>query len=336
LKEVQNIFVSRLKFMGDVILTLPLVQNLRKTYPSARITYLTAAPYHELLTHHPDIDEVIAFDLSKPLKQAENVIQLLSKPFDISIDLFGNPRTAVLTFLTGAKIRIGGDFRGRRRLYTHKVNNSGIKMSSVEFHLNYLRPLGIEPVVTMPRLFITEREEDWAEKYFRSLGYDTNKPIVGIHAGATWPAKMWHAERFAELAKRLKNELGAEIFFTAGPKDLGHIKKMIYDYSLPVKVPEVLSIRKLCAVIKKFSLFISNDCGPMHIAPALNVSTIGIFGPGEPEIWFPYKRKDGHRYIHKTLKCSRCGRDFCDDLKCMNAISVQDVFLEAADLLSDE
>jgi len=334
LKEVQNILVSRLKFMGDVILTLPLVQNLRVEYPEAKIYYLTARPYDQLLFNHADIDEVLSFDLNNPVNQSKIISKLLRKKFDISIDLFGNPRTALLSFLTGAKIRIGGDFRGRRVLYTHRINNSGMKLSSIEFHLNYLRPLGIEPNHAMPGLFVTDQEEAWAEKYILSMGYNMEKPIIGIHAGATWPAKMWPAGRFAELAKMLKHELGAEIFFTAGPEDLDYVKKIISDYSIPVKIPEVLSIRKLMAVIKQFSLFISNDCGPMHVAPALNIPTIGIFGPGEPEIWFPYQRGNGHRFIHKTLQCSRCGRDFCDDLKCMNAISVQDVFFEAADILS--
>ena len=95
----------------------------------------------------------------------------------------------------------------------------------------------------------------------------------------------------------------------------------------------MLDIRQLCSVIERFSLFISNDCGPMHIAPAVGVPTIGIFGPGRPDIWFPYSAEKGHRAIFKTLRCSRCGRDFCDDLKCMDAVSTEDVYSAASEIL---
>lgn len=329
---IEKIFITRLKFMGDVILTLPVVHNLKRAFPDASITYLAAKPYHQLLFHNPDIDKVIGFDLENISQQFPVISSLIKNKFDIALDLFGNPRTAVLSYLTGARIRIGGDFRGRRIFYTHRINNNGLNLSSIDFHLNYLKPLGIEPEFTQPKIFISSEERLWAKEYLEKIKFN-NKPIVGIHAGATWPAKKWHASRFGELARMLMENLGVQVFFTAGPYDIDLVSKIIKDYSLDVNTPEVLNIRQLCSVIERFSVFISNDCGPMHIAPAVGVPTIGIFGPGRPDIWFPYSEEKGHRAIFKTLWCSRCGRDFCDDLKCMDAVSTEDVYNAASEIL---
>ena len=332
--KTRRFFITRLKFLGDVILTLPAVRLIRQKYPEAHITYLAARPFDELLAHHPDIDRVMGFNLSSIPRQLEVLMKLAAAPFDAALDLFGNPRTAMLCMLTGAKVRIGGDFRGRRLLYTHRINMDGKEVTAPAFHMHYLEPLGIKPQPVLPRLYVSDEEKERAARYLSDLGY-TDKPIVGIHAGATWPAKMWRSDRFAELAKRLSKEHGVQVFFTAGPADLERVNRISEQASVSPSEPRVVGIRQLCALVQKFSLFISNDCGPMHIAPALSVPTLGIFGPGQPHIWFPYRTEDGHHIIHKHIECSRCGRDFCDDLRCMDAISVADVFDMAVRVLRD-
>jgi len=333
LNEIQRILVSRLRFVGDVILTTPMLRALREGFPSARITYLAEKPYDSLLKNHPDVDEVLAFPLDDKKGQIEIFLKLSRKHFDVAIDLFGNPRSALLTFLSGARYRIGGDYRGRKIFYTHRIRDDGEPKSAVAFHLEYLKPLGIPCDFSDPYIVITEDEKRWAREYLTSRGYDEKKQIIGIHPGASWPAKRWFPERFAALANKLASELGAQIFFTIGSGEEEIVKSVSKACKFFTAEPKVLSLRKLTALLSAFDLFISNDCGPMHMAPAVGTKTVGIFGPGEPEIWFPYSSKKAHRWVHREIDCSRCHRDLCDKMDCMRAIRVDDVFDAAIEAL---
>lgn len=309
--------------MGDIILTTPLLAALKNAYPDASLTYLAETPYIDLLRHHPHVDQLIPLD-----RKGSNLSQmwnLLTSKFDLAIDLFGNPRSALLIWLSGAKMRIGGDFRGRRHFYTHPVANDGSPKTAIQFHLEYLKPLGISSQASVTHINLLPEESAWARAYLVSKGMDIEKPIIGIHPGATWPAKKWFPDRFAQLANRLAAR-GYQVLFTMGPGEeelLSHVISLC-DFSPPQ--PEILSLRRLAAVLRQLEVFVSNDCGPLHLAPAVGTKTVGIFGPGEPEIWFPYPHEIGHRLAFHQIDCSRCHRDFCEKMDCMKSIQVEQVF----------
>jgi len=330
--SIRNILVSRLRFMGDVILTTPVLANLRARFPSGRIVYLTQRPFDELLFRHPWVDETLSFS-SSPASQYRLLRSLKNHRFDLAIDLFGNPRSAGLTYLSGAPLRIGGDYRGRKLLYTHRIRNDGKTRTAVDFHLNFLAPLSIEASAKETFLSVTQEEMDQAVSRISEAGLDPKKRTAGIHPGASWPAKQWLPERFAELASRLVRELDAQVLLTAGPGEETLARSIRNACPAPVHIIERPSIRELMALIRCLDVYVSNDCGPMHIGPAVQTPTVGIFGPGQPEIWFPYNREKGHRFIHREMDCSRCHKDFCEDRRCMEAIRVEDVFRETAEIL---
>jgi len=320
--------------VGDVVLTTPVLRALREGFPSARITYLAEKPYHSLLRNHPDVDEVLGFPLDDKRDHVRIFLRLLREHFDVAMDLFGNPRSALLTFFSRARIRIGGDYRGRRYFYTHSVKDDGTPKTAVAFHLEYLKPLGVAYVSSDPYIVVTEEEREWAREYLECRGYSKKQKMIGVHPGASWPATRWFPERFAALANELVSQLGVQIVFTMGPGEEMLVQSVIKDCKFSPTKPEVLSLRELAAVLSVFDLFVSNDCGSMHIAPAVGTKTVGIFGPGEPEIWFPYKSEKGHHYVHREMDCSRCRQDFCDRMDCMKAIRVEDVFDAVIDALN--
>jgi ADP-heptose:LPS heptosyltransferase len=324
--KIKKILVTRLRFMGDIILTTPLLSALRENYPSAKITYVAEKPYSCLLEHHPLVDEVWTLNRKNTLQSMQLCVKLLLKNFDLAIDLFGNPRSALITLLSGAKVRIGGDFRGRRHLYTHTINNRNKILDAVQFHLSYLEPLNLDYQIIDPFIVITDEEKRTAQEYLHRKGYRLEDKIVGIHVGATWPAKRWFPNRFAVLANRLVSQNNCQILFTLGPGEQEILKNVIKSCNFSIVEPNVLPVRQLAAVLSLLNVFVSNDCGPMHLAPAVGTKTIGLFGPGEPEIWFPYKSYLGHRFIHHELKCSRCHKDFCDSMICMQSITVNEVY----------
>ena len=331
--DIETILVTRLRFMGDVILTTPVLAALRRAYPRASITYLAEWPYITLLEHHPAVDERLALRRDRRFGSAEMIGRLLRRRFDLAIDLFGNPRSALLTFLSKASMRIGGDFRGRRTFYTHRIRDDGSRKTAVQFHLNYLDPLAITPPAPSdPEIALTDEEIAWSQDYLLRRGYDPEETIVGIHPGATWPAKRWFPHRFAVLANRLHRE-GAQILFTMGPGEDEVMESVLRSCQFSVIEPHILSLRQLGAILSRLDLYIANDCGPMHLAPAVGTRTVGIFGPSDPGIWFPYRLEAGHVPVSKEVDCRICNRDWCDKMDCMRAITVQDVLGAALDRL---
>lgn len=342
----KKILITRLRFIGDVVLTTPVIRAVRKKFPDSYIAYLADKNAISLLENNPYLDELIPFDFSWNLKEQISFIKgLRSKKFDLVIDLFGNPRSAILSFLSGAKTRIGGKFGWRKYLYTHSIPRSEERKNAIKFHLDYLKPIGItfdEPLSRedmKTEIFLNLDEKQWAKSYLKSKGVDLDKKIVGIHPGATWPAKMWFKENFAELADRIALKLNANIVITHSEKETGlAIEVFNLTSRKNIFVLDALNLRQLASVLSLLDLYISNDCGPMHISVAVGTKTIGIFGPGEEDIWFPYSNSEGHKALRIDVECHPCHLDFCNRegenyMKCMKLLTVDMVFNEVVKLL---
>lgn len=338
-EPVLKILVSRLRFIGDIVLTTPVIEVLREKFPDGEIHYLGDKAGVALLENNPALNRIWPYDFNAPsvIEQMLTARILRKEKYDVAIDLFGNPRSAILIYLSGAKMRIGGDFGWRGKTFTHPMTIRE-KMTAVSFHLAYLRPLGIGETYRRPRIFLTEPEVEEAKYYLKSAGVDRSKPVVGLHIGATWPAKVWPSKNFARLAGLLTEWQGAHVVVTHGPRD----QKYFAEFTSAAKTDFVdfapQGLRKLAAAISCFDAYISNDAAPMHIAPAVGTPTVGIFGPGEPDIWFPYERASGHVALKKDVDC--CHRDHCylsgdDHMRCMKLIKPEDVYETVGQILKN-
>jgi heptosyltransferase III len=334
----RRILISRLRFIGDIVLTTPVIRSVRAACPDAYIAYMGERDAVALLEQNPFLDEIIPYNYDRPgvIEQARVGYILKRKRFDLAVDLFGNPRSALLTRLSGARVRVGPDKRERGRLYTVRVHDDGTPKTAVEFHNAYIAAAGIHPVAAAPELFLSADEKRDALSYLRwtcgqGQPLDSERPLVGIHPGATWPAKKWLPERFADLADMLRSKLGAQVIIVSGPGDREAVAAVDAGAVSAPCVLNVLPLRQLAAVIAECRVFIANDAGPMHIAAALGVPTIGIFGPGEDSIWFPYPAAGGHAALRKDVPCHPCHLDICNRtgdgyMECMKLLSVADVF----------
>ncbi|MCL5034758.1 MAG: glycosyltransferase family 9 protein [Bacteroidetes bacterium] len=326
---VLRILVSRLRFIGDIILTTPVLESLRSKFPGAEIDYLGDSGGVTLLENNPYLNEIIPYDFkSFEVKEQIRVgYKLRRKKYDVAIDLFGNPRSAIVIRLSGAGMRIGGNFGWRRKTYTHPIR-IGERLTSVAFHLKYLEPLGIHESYRQPRIFLTETEIKDAREVLKSRGVDFSKPVVGLHIGATWPSKVWFASSFARLAELVHERLGAQVVVTYGPNDTEYFELFAPAAGVKCVTLPPGSLRFLASAISCCDAYVSNDASPMHISAAVGTPAIGIFGPGEPDIWFPYDRKLGHVALKKEVDC--CHSDFCklegeDYMRCMKAVKPEEV-----------
>jgi ADP-heptose:LPS heptosyltransferase len=312
---------------------------MREAYPEAHIAYLAEREATSLLEHNPHLDEIIPYDSKKnALSQLSFYRRVRNRKFDLAIDFFGNPRTAFFTYATGAKVRVGLDGRTRSGLYTLRVKDDGKPKTAIQFYFQFLQALGVTPASTRTEIFLTEDERREARIYLRWNGVDSDRPVVALHTGASWPAKVWHSDRFAELADQIIARLGAQVILTQGPKDHQIVSEVSRRCVGTVKVLDVLPLRQLAAVLSHASVCVANDSGPMHIAVAVGTKTIGIFGPGEENIWFPYESSAGHLALRRDIWCHPCHLDFCDKrgdeyMKCMSLLEVGEVFRAVEDRL---
>jgi heptosyltransferase III len=317
----RRVLVTRLRRIGDAILALPVLDALRDAFPDCSIDFLAEEGPASAAMGHPAVDRLLVLDrtLHSILPATPRLLwRLRSRAYDWVIDLYGNPRTALLAAWTGAKVRVGPARRGRRRLYTHPVPPTSEPFSAVEHHLRSLTILGLTPRRRNPRITLTERERELGRaRLLASL--PEGGPRVGIHPGNRWPAKRWPEERFAALVRAIPR-LGARAVVLAGPGE----ESLAHRIAGPAPVIAGLPLRAYWSVIAALDALVTVDGSPLHAGPAVGTPTVGILGPTEPEIWFPYRAEDGHQLLSREIWCRPCHRHECARMDCLDWVSVGD------------
>lgn len=330
-KEINKILIRSTNWIGDAILTTPAISALRRNFPQATISILARPWVAEVFKENLDIDELILYEGSKI-----KVIKELKKGgFDLSV-LFQNAfEAALISFLSGIPKRLGYSTDGRGFLLRPSVHLKAetLKKHQTEYYLDLLKGVGLDAEAGSLVLNLNERERAWAFEFLRREGWKEEDRLIGINPGATYgSAKRWYPERFASFSDRLMKE-GAKVIIFGGPKErlIGdEIKERIS--STPILTSGKTSVRELASLIERCSVFVSNDSGPMHMASALKVPVVGLFGSTDPNVTGPMGK--GHKVIQKKVECGPCFLRVCPkDFRCMDLITVEDVFEAAREIL---
>ncbi len=320
-----RILVTRLRYLGDIILTTPVIEALHSCFPGAEIWYMAEPPYASMLENNPGLAGVIEAGRGIPAMLG-TVKRLRSLKFSVAIDLFYNPRSANILRLSGIPVRIGGGRKWRRRLYTDIFKPDRRIRSAIEHHLAALAPLGCEAQVSPPRVYLTEAELEGGRSAIASvLGDRRPGRTVAFHAGGTWPAKRWPAGSFASLSNAVLERYGARALLVSGPGEEEISSSVVSASGGSARALPVMPIRYAAATIAACGALVSNDGGVMHTGVALGVPTVGIFGPTEPDIWFPYSGMGPYEVITRNEDCAPCHLHECEDMKCLENITVDEV-----------
>lgn len=331
----ERILLTRLRYIGDVVLTTPCIRRLRDGFPKAEITYLAQAPYGEVLKHHPFLANIISVDFASlgTVGTMKLLWELRRARYDLVIDLFSNPRSAFLTACTGAKERVGTYHFWRSWAYNGNVRVEPTVRSAVEHHLEHLRSIGLEAPFSLPELFVTKEETADGERRLRASGVREPSRTVLLQPGAKWQAKRWPVQRFGELAGLLTRE-SFDVTFLAGPGEETNVIES------RIKVPNTsvvsgLTLRQLAGVISAGAAYVGNDGGPAHVAAALGKPTVAVFGPSEPDIWFPYEAGGKAACVYEEVDCRPCHLHFCEHVKCLERVPATRVFSRLMELLQE-
>ncbi len=329
-----KILIIKLRALGDVLLATPVISNLRRAFPGARIDFLTEYP--QVVEKHPSLDSVWFLDRKSSFRTFASLklaIRIKKEHYNLVLDLFGNPRSAWFTWISGAPVRVGYDFRLRKYAYTHVVENRGDRVHEVDFNLEALRYLGI-PITERKLVFpISGTARQFARNFFRKLGLE-HSLIVALNASGGWPTKRWPLQKFARLGDLLNKELSASILILWGPGENEVARQIARFMNTPAFLAPPTNLEQLAAIIKHCHLLISNDSGPMHLATAVGTPVVAIFGPTNPICQGPYGVP--HEIVRKEdLSCLGCNGVTCKfgTNTCMTELSEEKVFQAVTKLL---
>jgi len=330
---VRRALLLRPRFLGDICLTLPALDAVRAACPQARVAYLVEEGAARLLEGDPRIDELIVTPPRPNLGEWFGVVRRLRRfEPDLALDFFCNPRTALWTALSGARVRVGYAGKGiRSSFYTRQVRPR--TLSAVGFHLASVAALGWAADPTVPRLHLGEEPRAAAEAGLAKRHLPEDARLVGFHPGARWPTRRWDPARWIGLARRfLEREPNGVALVTGGVEDQELVEAIVE--ALPHRRAHAIvgwRIDCFVALQARCTAFVCGDTGPLHTAVAAGAPTLGLMSRNRPAMFFPYPAP--HRAYYARVECSPCHRDVCEDLRCLHRLSVDGAWALLAAML---
>jgi len=324
--DIQKVLFFKPGAIGDLLHTLPALKALIKRFPAAHITVVVSPGLESLIQGTPIADRVLVFDKSKLKKSVKDligfVLQLRAERFDLFVDMQPSMRSLLVRRLCGAGQTLVYKKQKRGRQGEHRIH-------ATENFMDTLRPLGITDVVDNIVLPLTEETKRSVDRFLAENGIGEDRPLIALNCsvGAARPARNWFPGRFAVLADRLVQNLGAAVIFIGGNEDRELVHGVIEAMKeRAVSAAGKLSIAESTALLARCACLVSSDTGPLHLATAVQTSVVGLFGSTDPQRTGPVGR--GHQVLVKDLACVPCEEKECrfGNRPCMDAINIDEVF----------
>jgi heptosyltransferase-2 len=344
MRTIDRILIVQTAFLGDVVLTLPLVQVVRQFFAFSKIDVVVVPRAADLVRTHPDIHQVIEYDKRGADRGLSGFLKLLrrirSEKYGLALVPHRSLRSAFLVTFAGIPLRIGFDRSTGRWLFSKTVRYRQ-DLHEIERNISLLEAIGIRHHAReLPKLFPTARDVQRVDRLLFDLELLNPQQLVAIAPGTIWNTKRWLKERYAELAARLADER-YEVILIGGEEDKALCReiKALSGSSRVYTTAGALSTLQSAELLRRCKLLITNDSAPMHFAVAVGTPVVAIFGATVPEFGFaPYGK---HDTVVETLglscrPCSIHGGRECPikTFECMNAITVERVYRRVEDVMA--
>ncbi|MFO7445249.1 MAG: glycosyltransferase family 9 protein [Ignavibacteriaceae bacterium] len=322
IKEIRKILCIKPRGIGDIVLSTIILDNLTNYFPSAKIDYLTETFAAPSVENNPLVNKVLTMEKTElPLWVA---LRIRKERYDMVLDLWSNPRSAQITFLSGIKYRVGYGYRGRKYAYNIRATSEKGTGHSAEHNLEILKPIGV-PVISKKVYYYVNEADNLFGSEFRKNNFGENDVVIGIIPAGGWPSKRCDAVKWVEICRAINEKYGTKFLILWGPgdeEDSIYIEQHLPD--MAVLAPET-KLPTMAGMINNCDIIIANDSGPMHIAAALGKPTLGIFGPTNPKNHGPYSPVSDYVY-KEDLFCIICNKLECPfHHECMLELPVEKV-----------
>jgi predicted lipopolysaccharide heptosyltransferase III len=341
-----KILLVRLRLIGDVVLTTPLLRALRRRYPDAQMTYLVEPSAAPIVRGNPHINTLMVVPRGRGLARLRDdlsiALKLRRQTFDVAIDLHGGPRAAWFTWASGAPTRIGYNIKGRSWMYSQVVRRTAdaAPRHSVANQWDLLAPLGVgSPDPARDPMEMAEDPQAAAsvERRLREAGINGAHPLAVIHVSAGNPFRRWPRESFEALVMALaRRDPARRIILTSGPSD-ARAAKAIADSAraklgpLAHAVPDLgeFDLAEVRALVGRAAVYIGGDSGPLHVAATTTTPIVALLGPTLAERSMPWRdaRWFAEAVDAGALECRPCRQRTCapGDFRCLTRISADQV-----------
>ncbi len=336
MENQKKIVIWQTAFLGDLILTTPLVESVKKLYPNSYLSLISKPFGKEVFKNNPFLDELIIFD-KKNMSNWQLIKKLRAKKYDIAISPHRSHRASYSLFLSGIPKRIGFDRAGFSFLYTDTVPHRFDGTHEIIRNLNLLKVLpeyDETKIVKNPNLYLDEAEDNFYKNFNLK-----NKEYISIAPGSKWATKRWTVEGFADLINTLI-ERKETVVLIGSSEDEDYSNQILQKVKNRNKIVNLIgktNLRQSFSIIKHSKILISNDSAPVHMAVAFNTPVVEIMGPTVKEFGF-YPFRNGIVVETQGLSCRPCGlhgHQKCPigTHECMTKISAKDVLRAMDDLL---
>ncbi len=321
-ENIRKILCIKPRGIGDIVLSTIILDNLHNYFNDTKIDYLTEEFAKPSLENNPLVNKILTMGKTEfPLWVA---LRIRKEKYDMILDLWSNPRSAQITFLSGVKYRVGFGYRGRKYAYNiHATSGRGTNHSA-EHNLELLNCLNIPVISKKIHYYISKNDDEFGKNFTDVLRKD-NSTLIGIIPAGGWPSKRCDAVKWVEICKAINEKYYTKFLILWGPGDEADsefIKKHVPEIS--VLAPKT-NLNTMAGLINNCDLIIANDSGPMHISAALGKPTLGIFGPTNPKNHGPYSPVSDY-VLKEDLFCIICNKLECPfNHECMLELPVKDV-----------
>jgi lipopolysaccharide heptosyltransferase II len=337
-QNIERILVIRLSSLGDILLTTPVLRVLREYCPAAQLDFLTKAAYQDVLRTNPCVDRLLLLEPQQSLR--EMLRRLRQTHYDIVVDLHRTLRSRLLYHGLLAKRKLAYTKRTiRRALLVHLGWNTLRAMTPVpELYMAPLRCLGMTAPLPPLEMHLTAESQEAMQAYLQQVLHESRmRPLLAVAPGAHWSTKRWPVERFAAVAQTLARSQQAAVVVLGSAEDRQLAQQLCQQLSVPVlDSTGKLSLMHTAALLQQCHLLLSNDSGLMHMAAALRVPVVTIFGPTVQEFGF-YPFHATAQVVSAAIACRPCstkGSTRCPrgHHQCMQQVTVTDVLAAASKL----
>ena len=353
-----KILIIRLRLIGDVVFTTPLIAALKRTFPSAHLSYLVEREAAPVVAGNPHLAEIIVTDRARGwrrlLADARLALRLRRARFDLVLDLHGGPRSAWLTLATGARARIGYDIQGRRGVYTrrvhrprglhprHSVLNQWDLLTAIDGWPNEAADPTRDPVYMAPSADAAAE----VDARLRQAGVRDSDTLIVVHVSAGNPFRRWPEPAFVRLVAALAGHApDRRVVLSSGPSDRAAAARIAAAASHQLGAAShrivdcgELNLSELRTVITRSRLFVGGDTGPLHVAATTSTPVVGIYGPTLAERSAPWRDpRIPTASLHVDgLACRPCDQRVCEpgDFRCLTTLHPERVIAAAERLLA--